>query len=87
MSNKCYTFKMQAGTDDVQEAIDQDNQAAPGYIIAEIPAVHTRGYEDVTAGDGAVIECSDEGCGCCWIGDIEEVERTPSVTRVLIRVR
>jgi len=80
---QCHTFVMNAGSDDVQEQIDQDNQCEPGHIIALVP--EGRG---VASGDGAVIECSDPGCKCCWIGDVEDVEDAEDGSlRVLIRVR
>jgi len=79
---QCHTFLMDAGSDDLQEQIDQGNQCEPGYIIAVVPQ-----GSPVASGDGAVIECGDEGCKCCWIGDVVSIEGECDSLRVLIRVR
>ncbi len=65
-----YTFTAQGTSDQVQAVIN----ASDAMLEVRVPWQHTRGFENVVPGDGAVIECSDPGCKCCWIGDVEDVE-------------
>lgn len=65
-----YTFTVQDTSDNTQARINADD----GRLGLVIPWQNTRGYENVSPGDGAVIEVADPADKSAWIGDIEDVE-------------
>jgi hypothetical protein len=68
-----YTFTMQMPSDRVQEAINSNDCE----LTVTLPWHSTRGFEDASAGDGAVIVVSDPADKSSWIGTITDVEYEP----------
>lgn len=66
-----FEFTLKGTSDEIQAAINADEL---GELTTTLPWQASRGFEGAASGDGAIIKCSEPGCKCCWIGDIEDVE-------------
>ena len=78
--DRCFTFTAEATDEQVQASIDDND----GCLLLRIPAAHARGFENLTVGDGAVVELAGQGDATCWIGDVGDVEGRPGFDKFVI---
>lgn len=79
-----HTFAAKGSAADVQAEIDRED----GMLTVTFPWQQAAAHEDVSPGDGAVVQLADPGDKSAWIGDVLDVEHEPGYPMtVMIGIR